>query len=484
VVVAERAEVRLTPDPTRVIALPFMPGSPAFRNGSERVRGIVERVAKLPDDEVDRMLERARSRFEGRHASLDELWETHAGAAIVASSADADAFEGSRRSLLGAYFTYEYALEAAAVCNPSMVPHPNDPSGRRFVMSVRAIGEGHISSVELRTGSIEDDGTVVVDDPHPTLRVGAWTAPIYEKQEFSARLDEMGPDPVVAGSILDTLGDSFTVEELDRAIDGVRFGDLPGAAVFETARLAHWVAVSNYERTFDEGPLSERVLFPASPADQRGIEDVRFVRFVDDDEAVTYFGTYTAYDGYAILPQLISTKDFRSFRFSTLSGPGARNKGMALFPRRIDGRFVALGRFDKENLYLMHSDRVRRWNEWERLHSPSAGWELLHMGNCGSPIETERGWLVITHGVGPMREYSIGAMLLDLEDPSRIVGMLDEPLLEPAPDERDGYVPNVVYSCGGYVHGGRLILPYGISDREVGIATVVLDDLLDALASR
>jgi len=252
----------------------------------------------------------------------------------------------------------------------------------------------------------------------------------------------------------------------------------------ETVERMHWLATSNYEVSFSpDSPICERVIFPESPTESRGMEDARFVRFVEDDGSIRYYATYTAYDGHQILPQLIETEDFVSFRVLTLNGTGAHNKGMALFPRRIDGRFAMLSRHDRESIHFLMSDNIHFWNHADPLQTPSHPWELIQIGNCGSPIETEAGWLVLTHGVGPMRQYAIGAMLLDRDDPRRVIGQLAEPLLEPERDERDGYVPNVVYTCGAIVHNGQLILPYGFSDRGVGIATTPIDELLSLLAT-
>jgi predicted GH43/DUF377 family glycosyl hydrolase len=252
----------------------------------------------------------------------------------------------------------------------------------------------------------------------------------------------------------------------------------------KVTRTIHWLASSNYESVFDiETSLSERILFPAGPTESHGLEDARFVRFVDDDGTVTYFATYTAYDGFQILPQLIETKDFVSFRTSTLNGRAAVNKGIALFPRKIDGEFVALGRLDGENNYVMRSDNVRFWHDSQTLQIPEQPWELTQLGNAGSPLETEAGWLVITHGVGPLRRYVLGAILLDLQDPTRVIGRLREPLLAPLDEERDGYVPNVVYSCGALIANDLLMLPFGYSDMGTGIATLRVDDLLSALAA-
>jgi len=227
--------------------------------------------------------------------------------------------------------------------------------------------------------------------------------------------------------------------------------------------------------------LSERVLWPAMNAEGAGMEDARFVRFVDDDGAVTFYASYTAYSGTHISQQLLETVDFRTFTSTPMVGHAAANKGLALFPRRIRGRFAAMSRSDRESNSIAFSDHPFEWAESVPCQQPARAWEALQLGNCGPPVETEAGWLVLTHGVGPMRTYRIGAMLLDLEDPTRIVGQLREPLLSPAADEQDGYVPNVVYSCGALVHAGTLVLPYGIGDAAIGVATVPLGDLLAAL---
>ena len=284
--------------------------------------------------------------------------------------------------------------------------------------------------------------------------------------------------------MLDRLPDPFTAVELEQSLAELERDGPPHAISFETAKIMRVLAASNYVTTFpDDSALSERVIFPAGPHETRGMEDARFVRFTDDDGRATYYATYTAFDGYEILPQLIETEDFRCFRIATLNGPAAQNKGMALFPRRIGGRYVMLSRQDRENLHLATSDDIEHWSEVSELHRPSRPWELVQIGNCGSPIETEAGWLVLTHGVGPMRRYVLGALLLDLEDPRRVIGRLREPLLEPDADERDGYVPNVVYSCGGMANGDDLVLPYGLSDGAVGIAVISIPALLAALAS-
>jgi predicted GH43/DUF377 family glycosyl hydrolase len=287
----------------------------------------------------------------------------------------------------------------------------------------------------------------------------------------------------IAETILKTLKDHFTVDELSQEIHYLRrYAQHRNSEFDRTASRLLNLAKSNYEVIYSpEQPLTERVIFPHAPSESNGIEDARFVRFVEEDGIATYVATYTAYDGRVTIPQLLETSDFLRFRICTLNGPEVQNKGMALFPRRIRGQYVMLSRQDAENLYLMYSGDLHFWHTKIPLLKPTYSWEFLQIGNCGSPIETEAGWLVLSHGVGPMRKYSIGAFLLDLEDPSRVIGRLTKPLLSPDEVEREGYVPNVVYSCGSLVHAGQLILPYAMSDTASSFATVPLTDLLAAM---
>jgi predicted GH43/DUF377 family glycosyl hydrolase len=391
--------------------------------------------------------------------------------------------------LIGAYFTHEYSVEAAALFNPSIVPAPDQsgvPSGaKRFVMSLRAVGEGHLSSIEFRSGVLGANGEIEIDDAGSHLVAGRRTPHAqFDKAHFTAKLQELGAINELSSALLERLGSKFTPEELEAALSIRESGGAPPAIWFETAQIIRVLASSNYVMTFAaDSNLAERVIFPAGPNETRGMEDARFVLFTDSDGATKYYATYTAYDGFSILPQLIETEDFVQFRISTLNGAAAQNKGMALFPRRIRGKYVMLSRRDRENVHLSMSDDVHHWNDVAELYRPQYPWELLHIGNCGSPIETPAGWLVLTHGVGPMRCYSIGAMLLDLEDPGHVKGHLATPLIEPDEDEREGYVPNVVYTCGAIVHADELIVPYGFSDSGVAIARVPLADLLEALSA-
>jgi predicted GH43/DUF377 family glycosyl hydrolase len=482
----KRTQHRLLQDARRVLAKPYLPGEEAILPGESRAHLLMARVLAIPEDEVKALNLLIARRFAGRHHDLNGILERHF--TMVAHYVDsALALSAERRRLIGAYFTHEYSVEAAALFNPSIVQAPDQsglPSGaKRFVMSLRAVGEGHLSSIEFRSGVLGEDGEVAIDEAGPHLAGGHRTPPShFDKRHFGTKLQELGAINELSAGLLDRLGTTFTPEELEAALSA-REGRGPAAAIwFETAKIIRVLASSNYVTTFPkESKLAERVIFPAGPNETRGMEDARFVLFTDSDGGTKYYATYTAYDGFSILPQLIETEDFVRFTVSTLNGAAAQNKGMALFPRKIDGKYVMLSRRDRENLHLSTSSDVHYWEEVTELYRPQYPWELLHIGNCGSPIETPAGWLVLTHGVGAMRCYALGALLLDLEDPREVIGHLATPLLEPDEGEREGYVPNVVYTCGAIVHAGRLIIPYGYSDSGVAIAEMPLADLLEAL---
>jgi predicted GH43/DUF377 family glycosyl hydrolase len=482
-----RSELRLLPDARRVISRPFLPGGDLFPDGRNRIQRIIARVLALPESTVLAELEQTYDRFASRHVDFTAVLEQNLSA-VLRYLDEPSALSVERRRLLGAYFTQEYAIDAAALSNPSLVRAPSQdgaaPGALRFIMSLRSIGEGHLSSVQFRSGLIDARGDVSLDKPSRFARTAMHRPPTYDKGVFRAKLSELDSLTETAERVLGQLPDHFRAEQLEGAVREVERSSAHDQGAPQVMRTIHWLASSNYESTFHaDSQVSERVIFPASPTESQGMEDARFVRFTYDDGSVTYFATYTAYDGYRILPQLIETRDFVSFRVSTLNGGAAVNKGIALFPRKVGGSFVALGRLDNESNQLIRSDNVRFWHEREPLQEPREAWELVQLGNCGSPIETDAGWLVITHGVGPLRRYCLGALLLDLDDPARVIGRLRAPLLQPEADERDGYVPNVVYSCGGISHSGRLILPYGFSDVGARIATLRLEDLLSELTA-
>ena len=352
------------------------------------------------------------------------------------------------------------------------------------MLSLRATGEGHISSITFRTGFLDADGDIRINDPtRYCLEPLQVPNASYERNLFGRKLGELGLASEFSRHLLDSLGDSFTLGELrdhlDHTLEQLHARDQDAET---TARKVMTFAQSNYEVQFGpDSRLSERVLFPVTPSQSNGIEDARFVRFQNEDDTHTYYATYTAYDGKFILPQFIETPDFQHFKFITLNGPAVQNKGMALFPRKINGQYAMLSRQDYENIYLMYSDHPHFWHSPQLLVKPAYPWEFIQMGNCGSPIETEAGWLVLSHGVGPMRKYCIGAFLLDRDDPARVIGRLPLPLITPNEHEREGYVPNVVYSCGSLVYGGRLIIPYAMSDYATTFATLPLDEVLAAM---
>ena len=467
-------------DPGRVIARLYLPGEEIASDTSTRAGLLMARILALPEAEVAAILEQTLALFSTRHRRFADLLERNF--AEVAHLVPSVPLSRARRLLIGAYFTHEYSVEGAALFNPSIVPAP-DHAGlgegeRRFVMSLRAVGEGHISSIEFRTGVIDQASTITFDPLGTDLVTGEKAPPAhYDKPQFRAKLVELGAGNDLAWGVLEPLPDRFTAAELEISLTDLERKGPQHAISFQTVRAIRALAASNYITSFPaDSNLSQRIIMPGGPQEAHGMEDARFVRLVEDDGSATYYATYTAYDGYQIVPQLIQTDDFRSFRMVTLNGPAAQNKGMALFPRRIGGRYVMLSRRDRENLHLATSTSVWHWSDVSELHRPTRPWELMQIGNCGSPIETPAGWLVIIHGVGPMRRYVISALLLDLDDPRKVVGQLREPLLAPEASERDGYVPNVVYSCGAMVNRDDRVLPYGLSDAVIGIAIISLPD--------
>jgi len=478
-----RHEVRLTPQSARVILRPFIPGEIRL------ILTVLGRALALTEEEVDRELNTVRREFEDRHYDIESVLIDHFQK-IEPHIFTQKELSRERQLLIGALFSGEYALESAAIFNPSIVPHPEQselPDGAmRFIMSLRAVGEGHISSIEFRAGVISAEGRITLDPVSRFVTAPEIIPdPSYQNRSFSIKLHEMGCDDQYAEAVLQPLDDNFTRGDLNKSVGTVRHENQPANRELDhTLESIQWLADSNYEVRFSEDlAISERIIFPVSPNETNGIEDARFVRFVDDDGTVTYYATYTAYNGHDILPQLIETTDFLHFNILTLNGDAVQNKGMALFPRRIGGRYVMLSRQDNENLFIMFSDSPHHWTAPRIILRPSAMWESVKLGNCGSPIETEEGWLVITHGVGPMRKYCIGAVLLDLEDPTKVLGRLEDPLLSPEGHEREGYVPNVVYSCGSMLHHEKLILPFAVSDHSSAIASLSLQDLLAELRS-
>jgi predicted GH43/DUF377 family glycosyl hydrolase len=477
-----RSGVIIEPDLRRVLLRPFTPGD------SQRVVRIIKRVMSLTEDQVGVLLEEVSAEFSRRHQHIRKIFLERFEQIRDMLPAGAQ-LSDQRRLLIGSYFLAEYSLEAAALFNPSIVPHPDQtdlPAGAlRFIMSLRATGEGHISSITFRTGIIHPDHRIEVSNPTGFLTEPRQIPnPVYEKGLFERKLAELGLTGEYAFRVMNKIGESFTLEELRVSLqtEQFRLPDGMGPEDQNAAQGIWMLARSNYEVQFQPNQeVSERIIFPATPSQRNGIEDARFVRFQDEDGTHRYFATFTAYDGRVVMPELVETSNFLLFRFITLNGPAAQNKGMALFPRKINGLYAMLSRQDNENIYLMFSDNVHFWNKRQVLLKPEFPWELVQLGNCGSPIETDAGWLVLSHGVGPMRKYCIGAFLLDRDDPSKVIGRLQEPLLKPNENEREGYVPNVVYTCGALLHHGELIIPYGLADHATGFATVPLSEVLAAM---
>jgi predicted GH43/DUF377 family glycosyl hydrolase len=477
----KRTNVLIKPNNQRVLVRPF-----EFPD-SQRALRIVARVMSLTEPEVDELVNKMLAEFHGRHQKARQFVLNRFEYARQFLLTDSPISE-NRKLLMGGYFTQEYALESAALFNPSMVWHFDQsgvPAGsKRFILSLRATGEGHVSSITFRSGTVDSKCGIALD-PTPRFVATPDMEPNtqYEKPLFQRKLVELGFANGFVEQVMNVLDDVFSFGELQTAVTMVRRQHRLRASEFDAvgnAMLA--LAKSNYEFTFSpDQSLPERAIFPYSPSQINGIEDARFVQFHDDDGSIRYYATHTAFDGRVTLPELLETSDFLRFRINTLNGPEVRNKGLALFPRKINGLYAMLSRQDGENIYLMYSDMLHFWYTRQLIAKPTYPWEFVQLGNCGSPIETKEGWLVLTHGVGAMRKYSMGAFLLDLEDPSRVIGRLAEPLLAPNENEREGYVPNVVYSCGGVVHNGQLIIPYAMSDYASTFATVSLDELLSAL---
>jgi predicted GH43/DUF377 family glycosyl hydrolase len=395
-----------------------------------------------------------------------------------------DAISEPRRLLIGAMFTHEFSIEGAALCNPSIVLLPGDEraEARRFVMSVRGIGEGHRSSIGFRTGSIGTDGEVSMDPPGRFPTMGELSAGVHRRAVFHLSLDDLGDDNGNAAFTLDIMTEEFSDEDLALRRQALKAEHSTRRNTDSTLRHLDEIARSSYRLRFDPTTkVSERVIWPHAPAETQGMEDARFVHFVDDDGSSTYYATYTAFDGSIISQHMLQTDDFVSFDVSPTAGAAAHGKGLALFPRKIGGRYAALSRSDRESNSIAFSDDIRCWPTSTQIQVPEQTWDMLQLGNCGSPIETDDGWLVLTHGVGAMRTYAIGAILLDLDDPTVVLGCTDRPLMTPDVRRRDGYVPNVLYSCGGTALGDHLVLPYGIGDQTIGVATMSITAVIKSM---
>ncbi len=473
----------LYPDKNRVIAR-------YFYTGDERAREIIRKVLNLSDEDVLVALNQTLRKFSIRHRNISKLFKKHFNNLLFHFDyleMDPDTISEQRKLLIGSFFTHEYSVEAAALFNPSIVEHP-DQTGlsngeRRVILSLRSTGEGHISSIVFRRGILNKAGDFIIRPPGDLIdEAEIIKRHTYEKVNFLNKLKEMDISAELTELMIAELPEQFDYRQLVRRVTDVLKNNNLSPEKHRAVEKTIWLADAHYEVSFSlDTDISERVLFPVSETESKGIEDARFVKFRNEDGEIIYYATYTAYDGVTILPKLLQTRDFYDFKVIPLHGPYASNKNLALFPRKIKGRYAMLSRVDGVNNYIMFSDQIHVWEEAQILQQPHRPWEFIQIGNCGSPVETEKGWLLITHGVGPMRKYCIGASLLDLEDPAKEIGRLKEPLIVPDEEEREGYVPNVVYTCGSIIHNKELIIPYAMSNYCTGFANVSLEELLEEL---
>ncbi len=479
-----RKDTIFSPDSSRVIA--------RFNySGNERGKEIIRKILDLSEHDAREELVRVLRGYSKRHRSISTIFEHHFNKVshlIKEMNMNPDDLEDFIKPLIGSYFTKEYSIESAAFFNPSIVEDPDQSEltngEKRVILSFRATGEGHISSIVFRSGILDKDSNLriekvgkMLDEAENIKRFS------YNKKSFISSLKELRHNnESITSSVFSKLGESFIYGELKKSVKETKkeFTLSPTKEIIFDEIM--WLASSHYEIKFSlDTAISERVIFPVSFSERNGIEDARFVKFIDDNGEVTYYATYTAYDGITILPKLIETKNFYHFKITPINGEAARNKGMALFPRKINGKYAMLCRIDGINNYIAFSDKINMWQEAKLLQEPKYPWEIVQIGNCGSPIETKDGWLVLTHAVGAMREYVMGASLFDLDNPEKEIGRLKTPLIIPNEGEREGYVPNVIYSCGSITHNGMLGIPYAMSDYASAFATVNLEELLEEL---
>lgn len=481
-VTVNRKNIKFSPDSSRVIAR-------FLYTGDERAINTIRSVLGMSENQVSQTLNPVLRDYSLRHRNISKIFEKHFNKIahlLKQVNVEPDSLDISQKILIGSYFTMEYSIESAAFFNPSIVEHPDQSETgageKRIILSFRATGEGHISSIVFRTGVLDINNILSIEPVGNMLQEAEHIREyVYEKASFTSKLNEMKDFHSIIPSnlILDKLNETFTYGELRDCINVARKSFHLTAEKEVLFNQIIWLASSHYELQFSlDTNISERVIFPVSANEKNGIEDARFVKFIEDDGKVNYYATYTAYDGTTILPKMLDTSDFYHYRILPLYGEIAQNKGMALFPRKINGKYAMLCRLDGFNNYIAFSDNISIWREAKLLQQPKFPWEFIQIGNCGSPIETPEGWLVITHGVGPMREYVLGASLFDLQNPEIEIGRLKSPLLMPNSEEREGYVPNVVYSCGSMIHNNDLIIPYAMSDYASTYATVNLAELL------
>ncbi|HMG09478.1 MAG TPA: glycoside hydrolase family 130 protein [Mucilaginibacter sp.] len=475
----DRKPIRVNPDPKRVIARFFF-------NGNDRAKEVIERVMNISEEVAFGIVSPLLQEYSKRHRNITRVLNRHCSKLkplFQELNIDYDTLTVYRKLLIGSYFTHEYSIESAAFFNPSIVEDPDqtemEDGQKRVIISFRAVGEGHISSITFRRAIIDKFNNITIQPSGSYIDEAEIVRnAVYNKKLFfdKAAITQISID--VISELESKLDHHFEYANLRRIIlDSQRLQEN------DMKRLEYdkvlWLADSYYEIVFSlDTDISDRVIFPISEYERKGIEDARFVKFIKEDGSYAYYATYTAYDGSLIMPKLLQTTDFYNFKIMPLYGAGAQNKNLALFPRKVNGRYVMISRIDGCNNYIMYSDKINIWEKPILLQQPKFSWEFIQIGNCGSPIETKDGWIVITHGVGPMRRYVLGASLLKLDDPAIEIGRLREPLLIPNSDEREGYVPNVLYSCGAIVHNNKLIIPYGVSDSSTAFAEVCLDELL------
>ena len=482
----ERENSIIYPNNNRVIARFFFVGE-------KRAEKVIDKILNLSEKNARNLFTQILREFSLRHRSISNLFKRHYNKVeyIIKKRHPIKDIEEWRKLLIGSYFTMEYAIESAAIFNPSVVEDP-DQSGlsegeMRVIISLRATGEGHISSLIFRGAVLSKDNKIKLPEPGNMIDEAILVKDhLYRKEKFLNKLRDMNITSDFGKNVIEKLPPKFSYNEIYKTVLEAKKQESSWSMDKErTLNEIEWLAESFTEIKFSlDTDISERVIFPLSKFEKNGIEDARFVKFTEDNGENIFYATYTAYDGYNILPKLIKTKDFYTFKMFPLRGKFATNKNLALFPRKINGKYAMLSRIDGVNNYLMLSENLYEWNNAKLIEEPKYLWELMQIGNGGSPIETKEGWLLITHGVGPVRKYCLGACLLDLNDPTKIIGRLKEPLLLPDEKERAGYVPNVVYTCGTIVHNNELIIPYAMSDYASGFAKVNLDQLLKLLTKK
>ncbi|MFO7922093.1 MAG: glycoside hydrolase family 130 protein [Bacteroidales bacterium] len=480
-----RKDIRFMPDPRRVIIR-------YFDNGIDRTIALVERVLAMSEEEAGFALMHTLREFSKRHRNITDVFNNHftrVKSQMHAIKIDLGNLSEDKKLLIGSYFSLEYSIESAAFFNPSMVESPDqtglEKGSKRIIVSFRATGEGHISSIVFHSGVIDRNGIMQFEKSGRYIEEAEMVKRYkYKKISFSSKLKEMNLPQGIIENVMNRLGNEFIYGELLASVNRTLEENNTSAEKKQAIEEIVWLADSHYEVKFSrDTDISERVIFPVSFTERKGIEDARFVKFTEDNGETKYYATYTAYDGNTVLPKLIQTRDFCKFTIKPLHGNGAQNKNLALFPRKVKGKYVMLSRIDGINSFIGFSEKINLWDEPIMLQAPNHFWEFIQIGNCGSPIETPEGWLVITHAVGPVRQYCLSATLLDLDNPTKMIGHLKEPLLVPNSQEREGYVPNVVYSCGAMVHNNELVIPYGLSDTGAGFASVSMNELLAELKS-